>query len=123
MNSLTFPVGFIFDSTSPGELFLIFGVVLLLFGPKRLPEIARMIGRAMIELRRASLEFKDQVMRMDEEPVEKPHPPAETPPDTGILPEKTATSPEIQPPDQAHEKNVENPVDRNGKGNTDDLAG
>lgn len=49
-----------------GEIGLIFVVVLVLFGPKRLPEIARMLGRTMEQLRRASQEFKDQVMNLDD---------------------------------------------------------
>lgn len=39
-------------------------LALVLFGPKKLPEIARQIGKVMAELRRASNEFKFQ---MDEE--------------------------------------------------------
>jgi TatA/E family protein of Tat protein translocase len=34
---------------------------LLLFGPKKLPEIGRQIGRALGEFRRASNEFKNQL--------------------------------------------------------------
>ena len=37
----------------------IFG--LLIFGPKRLPEIARSIGRAMGEFRRAAREFTEEL--------------------------------------------------------------
>ena len=48
-----------------GEITLVFAVVLVLFGPKRLPEAARMIGRMIAQLRRASQEFKDQVMNLD----------------------------------------------------------
>jgi len=33
----------------------------LLFGPKRLPEIARTVGKALNEFRRASNEFKSQI--------------------------------------------------------------
>lgn len=34
---------------------------LLLFGPKKLPEIGRQIGRLMAEFRRASAEFQNQL--------------------------------------------------------------
>jgi sec-independent protein translocase protein TatB len=42
----------------------IFVLALLLFGPKKLPELARQIGKLMAEFRRASNEFRSQ---MDEE--------------------------------------------------------
>jgi sec-independent protein translocase protein TatB len=39
----------------------LFFLVLILFGPKKLPEIARQAGRLLAELRRASNEFRSQV--------------------------------------------------------------
>ncbi len=64
--------GLAFFSGSPGpmELIVIFLVVLVLFGPRRLPEIARMIGKMLHELRRASEDFKDQVMSIEAESQE-----------------------------------------------------
>ena len=41
------------------ELILIFAVVLLLFGAKRLPEIARSIGKAINEFKKGKDEFVD----------------------------------------------------------------
>lgn len=40
---------------------VIFVLALILFGPKKLPEIARKIGKLMVEFRRASNEFKAQI--------------------------------------------------------------
>lgn len=40
----------------PAELLLIFVIALIVFGPGRLPELARTLGKAMRELRRMSLE-------------------------------------------------------------------
>lgn len=40
------------------ELIMIFIVALLLFGPRKMPEIGRSVGRALGELRRASNDFK-----------------------------------------------------------------
>lgn len=48
------------------EWVLLFFVILILFGPRRLPEIARILGRMFEELRRASSEFRDQVMQIEE---------------------------------------------------------
>jgi sec-independent protein translocase protein TatB len=43
---------------------VIFFLALLLFGPKKLPELARQLGKLMAEFRRASNEFR---MQMEEE--------------------------------------------------------
>jgi sec-independent protein translocase protein TatB len=40
---------------------VIFLLALILFGPKKLPEIARQVGKLMVEFRRASNEFKSQI--------------------------------------------------------------
>lgn len=43
------------------ELVIIFIIALLVFGPKRLPELGRTVGKAMAEFRRASNELKNVV--------------------------------------------------------------
>lgn len=48
------------------ETFVILVVAVIVFGPKRLPEMARKIGRWSGMLRRASDEFKRQIMTMDQ---------------------------------------------------------
>ena len=40
------------------EIFVIFILALLLFGPKKLPELGRLIGRGLAEFRRASTELR-----------------------------------------------------------------
>jgi TatA/E family protein of Tat protein translocase len=47
-----------FGTLGPQEVFIIFLVALLLFGPKKLPEIGRTVGKALSEFRRASSELK-----------------------------------------------------------------
>jgi sec-independent protein translocase protein TatB len=47
-----------------GDSAFIFILALILFGPKKLPELARQLGKLMGEFRRASNEFR---MQMDEE--------------------------------------------------------
>lgn len=64
------PLAFIGSSIGYTEMGLLMFVVLLLFGPKKIPELARTIGRVMEELRRASTEFKTQVMAVSEETKE-----------------------------------------------------
>lgn len=64
-----------FGTLGMPELILIFVVALLLFGPRKMPEIGKSIGRAMGEFRRASNEFKrtieDEVAAEDIREVEK----------------------------------------------------
>lgn len=43
------------------EMAFLFIVALIIFGPKRLPEIARQVGKALAEFKRASNEFKWQL--------------------------------------------------------------
>src|ERR1700677_4654765 len=54
-----------------GDSILIFILALVLFGPKRLPEIGRTIGKLLAEFRRASNEFKfqiqDEIRSMEDE--------------------------------------------------------
>jgi TatA/E family protein of Tat protein translocase len=60
-------VAFLTGSVGTGEWIVLFVVILIVVGPKRLPEIARKIGRTMEMFRRAADEFKDQLMTMDQE--------------------------------------------------------
>ncbi|HPW16857.1 MAG TPA: Sec-independent protein translocase protein TatB [Candidatus Aminicenantes bacterium] len=48
-------------SIGPAELVLIFVVALLVFGPKKLPEIGRSVGKALRELKRTSDEIKGRI--------------------------------------------------------------
>jgi Tat protein translocase TatB subunit len=43
------------------ETIFLFFLALIIFGPKKLPEIARQVGKALNEFRRASNEFKAQI--------------------------------------------------------------
>ncbi len=43
------------------ETIFLFVLALIVFGPKKLPEIARQAGRILAELRRASNEFRSQI--------------------------------------------------------------
>lgn len=50
-----------------GELLIIFLLALLLFGPQKLPEIARWMGRAVREARKAWSELQREIMSVNEE--------------------------------------------------------
>ncbi len=48
----------ILDSVGNSELLLILGAALIFFGPRRLPQLSRQIGKSLSEFRRASEDFK-----------------------------------------------------------------
>lgn len=68
------------------ELAVILVVALVVLGPKRLPEVARQLGKAMAEFRRQTSdvlgEFQHQARfdEDDDEPARRPAPPAEVVP-------------------------------------------
>jgi sec-independent protein translocase protein TatA len=71
-----------------GELILILLLALIIWGPKRVPEIARNLGKTVRALRRATHDFTAQVTReIDLEEREKPR--KEIPPPPRGSPEKT----------------------------------
>jgi TatA/E family protein of Tat protein translocase len=49
------------------ELLLILGLALIVLGPKKLPELARALGKGMAEFRRATDELKDEFKQMERE--------------------------------------------------------
>jgi sec-independent protein translocase protein TatB len=94
------------------EMVFIFFVALIVFGPKRLPEIGRQIGKLMAEFKRHSNEFKSQleneirqmelqeaVKKMDAE-MPKILPPQNTVPATVQHPIATTEQPPAPAPEQ-----------------------
>jgi len=49
---------FILDSLGTTELLVILGAALIFFGPRRLPQLSRQLGKSLSEFRRASDDFK-----------------------------------------------------------------
>ena len=71
------------NSMGFSETIFLFFLALIIFGPKKLPEIARQVGKALNEFRRASNEFKAQleseISQLEVEDHQQILPPAEPP--------------------------------------------
>jgi len=90
-----FTGGQVFGSLGAPELVAIFVLALLLFGPKKLPELGRALGRSFAEFRRATTDLKSTFER---ELVEADRPPVISP-----------------PPDETVARTPAEPVTSNGK--------
>jgi Tat protein translocase TatB subunit len=55
------------------ELMVIFVIGLVVLGPKRLPEMARSLGRSLAEFRRASNDMRREFMAVSDEVKFDPH--------------------------------------------------
>jgi|CXWL01.1.fsa_nt_gi sec-independent protein translocase protein TatB len=93
-----------FGSLGVGEIIFILGLALLIFGPRKLPEIGKQIGRGLGEFRRASNELKRQLnteLALDDPPVYSPPPPRPRPLPPPVAPasaEAAAEAAACQPP-------------------------
>ena len=60
------------------ELMVIFVVALLVLGPKKLPGLARSLGRSLAEFRRASSDIRREFLDVaDEARIQPPRPPSQ----------------------------------------------
>jgi sec-independent protein translocase protein TatA len=68
------PLAFLQSLGAP-EIFIIVFLVLLLFGAKKLPELARGMGKAMKEFKKATKDVEDDLRSaMEEDPEPAPRP-------------------------------------------------
>jgi sec-independent protein translocase protein TatA len=85
------------------ELLIILVVALIVFGPKKLPDLARSLGKGMAEFKKATEDFKSSVdndLRVDLD-KEDSYPPPKTPYEisasTEAAPAEGQTAPEVVP--------------------------
>lgn len=89
------------------ELLLILGLALIVLGPKKLPELAKALGKGLAEFRRATDELKDEFRQMERDVEDstseadstteanaKEDPALEEPPPESAAPADTASAPE-----------------------------
>lgn len=77
------------------ELLVIFLLVLLLFGAKRLPEVGKALGKGIREFKKATKEIQTDIDLDDYEKKKTAHKPVE---------EKGGSSPEAEEPAKEREK-------------------
>ena len=63
-----------FGSIGMPELIIIFVIALIIFGPRKLPELGRSLGRSLSEFKRASNELKstlEEEIRIEEQQTQR----------------------------------------------------
>lgn len=106
----------VFGSLGGPEVILLFIAALLLFGPRRLPEIGRTLGKTVADFRRATSEFRmnlEREVRMDElketiRPIENaPRPETLA---RGVLQDLTAPASTASPAEPESESSADTPA-------------
>jgi sec-independent protein translocase protein TatA len=98
-----------FGSIGMPELIIIFVIALIIFGPRKLPELGRSLGKSLAEFKRASNELKstlEEEIRLEEQRSKvEPSKPAETtsPPPSAHMDE----APSVHPTESATGSHVE----------------
>jgi sec-independent protein translocase protein TatA len=89
-----------FGSIGMPELIIIFMIALIIFGPRKLPELGRSLGKSLGEFKRASNELRntlDEEIRLEEqraaEPAKRAEPTTASQPDTEVAEPHSETVP------------------------------
>lgn len=64
-----------FGSIGMPELIIIFVIALIVFGPRKLPELGRSLGRSLTEFKRASNDLRntlEEEIRVEDQPPAQP---------------------------------------------------
>lgn len=94
-----------FGSIGMPELIIIFVIALIIFGPRKLPELGRSLGKSLAEFKRASNELKstlEEEIRIEEQQqrTEAAKPAVQAP--AASVPQETAAPP-IEPVPVRHD--------------------
>lgn len=94
-----------FGSIGMPELIIIFVIALIIFGPRKLPELGKSLGRSISEFKRASNELRNTLedeIRLDEQKQKAPAPapaPAPTPSPVAPVEAQAPVASEVGPAD------------------------
>ncbi|OFW29664.1 MAG: hypothetical protein A3H97_01870 [Acidobacteria bacterium RIFCSPLOWO2_02_FULL_65_29] len=72
-----------FGNLGMGELIVIFTIALIIFGPRKLPELGRSLGKSLAEFKKASNELRntlEEEIRVEEQRESAKIPATPTPP-------------------------------------------
>ena len=126
-----------FGSIGMPELIIIFVIALIIFGPRKLPELGRTLGKSLSEFRRASNELKstlEEEIRLDEQRTSAPaippapaHPAEQANPSTPVYEteqvDSSAPAYDPEPADASASVQDPEPADSpEAPGATDDAA-
>jgi TatA/E family protein of Tat protein translocase len=128
------------------EIILILAIALIVLGPKKLPEIAKSLGRGIAEFKKATQDFKQNIevdndfkeakdtireIKGDIEQGVRESVSGTAPPESGDLSEKkepletnddASSKEEVSPPPEAHEQDLSSPPpDSSPAGNKTEL--
>ncbi len=87
-----------FGSIGMPELIIIFVIALIIFGPRKLPELGRSLGKSIAEFKRASTELRstlEEEIRLDEQRAT-----IEASKAAAAAPAATTAAPVVAPPPQ-----------------------
>jgi sec-independent protein translocase protein TatB len=109
----------------PIELAVVLVVALLVMGPKKLPELARTVGRGLAEFRRASNDLRRSMdLDLESHKIEPPPAPAQTsspyqPPEPGSQLAESERENEVE--DEAIDEAIDEAKDEPEDGNPDKV--
>lgn len=67
-------IAFIAGMPGGAEILLIFFILLLLFGAKKLPELSRSLGRSLSEFKKGKADLEKELREVKEEPTDSDEP-------------------------------------------------
>ncbi len=67
-----------FENIGFGELLLIVVVIMIFFGPKKIPDFAKSLGKGIAEFRKAMRDVQSEITKQDtpQKPADPPPPPS-----------------------------------------------